>query len=82
MSKKQKAELIPFYTFAEYLTPEKAATVSKTYTLAEFKKMAKVNRRCCNCENPVWRFSGLNMCFPCTTGETDANGDYELVYQP
>lgn len=77
-----KPELIPFYTFAEYLTPEQAIEKGTMESLKTLYKMARINRKCCNCENPVWRYSGTDMCFPCVTGETDASEDYELKYIP
>lgn len=44
---------------------------------------AKANapdRKCEVCgQLPAWKFGGLGMCFPCTTGETDASNDFELL---
>jgi len=77
-----RAELIPFYLFAAYLTPEQAREKGTMESLKELRKRARINRVCENCENPVWRYGGADMCFPCVTGETDASEDYELVYQP
>lgn len=82
MTRLSKAELIPFYTFAGYITPERAKEGGDTRSLAELRARAKINRRCFNCENPVWRFGVDDLCFPCCTGETDASEDYELEYQP
>lgn len=77
-----KAELIPFYTFAGYLTPIEAALLKGGQGLKEYRARARINRKCENCENPVWRYGVGELCFPCCTGETDASEDYELVYQP
>ncbi len=27
----------------------------------------------------AWKFAGTGMCFPCTTGESDASDDFELL---
>lgn len=45
---------------------------------------AKENGACCIvCGAPIWAagsaITGTNMCFTCTTGETDDNSDYEIV---
>ena len=77
-----KAELIPFYTFGLYITPEEAIERGDTRTLAELKEQAKINAVCENCENPIWRYGTGDLCFPCVTGETDASEDCELKYQP
>lgn len=39
-------------------------------------------RTCENCDMPVWKYVGLDMCFTCTTGESDASDDYELLPEP
>lgn len=77
-----KAELIPFYTFGLEITPEQARKRGDIRSLQELQTRAKINRRCENCENPVWRYGVGNLCFPCCTGETDASEDCELRYQP
>lgn len=52
-------------------------------SLAELRKRANApDAECCNCDAPVWKFAGLDMCFSCTTGEADASGDYELLPEP
>jgi len=77
-----KAELIPFYTFGLYLTPEEARQRGDTRSLKELAARSRINTRCENCENPVWRYGVGDLCFPCCTGETDASEDCELIYQP
>ena len=77
-----KSELIPFYTFGLMLTPEEAVERGDTRDLKHLKHRAKINGRCCNCENPIWRYGVDDLCLPCTTGETDASEDCELRYQP
>lgn len=67
--------------FAEYLTPEQAFRrhVIKGVSLLEFKERAKDSGECEVCGGPIWRLTGLGMCFTCTTGEADASNDYELI---
>lgn len=71
--------------FAAYLTPEQAFKQyeesnpdGSPFTLNELKEMARDTSECENCDNPVWRMTGLGMCFTCVTGEADASDDYEL----
>lgn len=75
-----------------YITAEKAYELHKgdpaqgdmlpTLTLKEWKKRAAVDGLCDVCETlPVWRYAGTGMCFPCTTGESDASDDYELIQE-
>jgi hypothetical protein len=65
--------------FAEYITPEKAIELGDTRTLKELKAAQKSGGRCIVCGAPNWRYGGCDMCFSCTTGESDASEDYELV---
>lgn len=51
---------------------------TKKSTREELEAMARDNRTCENCDLPVWRFAETGLCFPCTTGESDASEDYEL----
>ena len=85
MSKKKRrkpnAEIIPFYDFAGYITPEEAIKKGDTRSLNELRERASINQHCENCENPVWRFGVGNLCFVCCVGSTDASEDYELRYQ-
>ena len=64
--------------FAEFITPEKAYEFEHTRSLGELKKLAADNGTCENCDNHVWRYGGCGLCFPCTTGESDASDDYEI----
>lgn len=38
--------------------------------------------KCCQCGNPIWAVgsavTGTNMCFTCTTMESDDSEDYEV----
>lgn len=70
--------------FCRYLTPEEAVAFDRQHnprsvsSIEYYKKRAKLNKTCCNCDEKVWRYGGGDMCFSCTTGESDASGDYEL----
>ncbi len=50
-------------------------------SLEELRAKANApDRECEVCgQLPAWKYVGLGMCFPCTTGETDASGDFELL---
>ena len=49
-------------------------------TLVQLKRQARIRGLCEICEsNPIWRLADTGMCFTCTTGETDASDDYELI---
>ena len=43
----------------------------------------KHGAKCVICGQPIWAagsaITGTNMCFTCTTGETDDSEDYEIV---
>lgn len=52
----------------------------QTHTLEELHKLARIRGMCEVCgELPIWRLVNTGMCFPCTTGESDASDDYELI---
>ena len=54
----------------------------QSHSLEELHKLAQADSTCEVCESlPAWRLIGLGMCFPCTTGESDASDDYELAYE-
>ena len=68
--------------FGEYITPEEAKAAGDSRSLRELRKLAKRPKRiCCFCDQEVWRYSGTDMCFSCTTGESDASGDSELILE-
>lgn len=50
------------------------------HTLADWIERAKNEPGMCEiCETEeAWKYGGVGMCFTCTTGESDASGDYEL----
>lgn len=74
--------------YAKLLTPEqymqRQRGIQGGLTLAEVQAMAAAPPATCSvCQsNPVWRLGGVGLCFPCTTGESDASEDYELKYTP
>jgi hypothetical protein len=66
-----------------YITPQKAFELDEKVnpgrsTLDYWKKRAKCNDKCLVCGDRVWRFGTLDMCFTCTTGESDPSKDYEV----
>jgi len=69
--------------FGQYLTPEQAAEKHKDikgeHSVEHYRKLARRKRKCQVCGQPAWRYAGTGLCFTCTTGETDASDDYELV---
>ena len=74
------------FTFAKYITPEEAKKQDdcleggRREPLEYYKQLAKNNSLCEVCKvNPVWKLADTGMCFACTTGETDASNDYELI---
>ena len=48
---------------------------------ALYRQLANLpDRLCSNCEqDQVWKFGQCDMCFACTTGESDKSDDYELI---
>jgi len=67
-----------------YITPEALHALhpdDPECSLKKLRKLAKARSGTCDvCENlPAWRYADTGMCFPCTTGETDASDDYELI---
>lgn len=65
--------------FAAYLSPEQLHSRGSERTLAELRALAtRRTRGCTNCDEREWKLGGLGMCFSCTTGESDASGDYEV----
>jgi hypothetical protein len=65
--------------YARYITPEEAVKLGDTRTLKELKAAQRVSKKakCIVCNEPVWRYGVGDMCFPCTTGGSDASEDYE-----
>jgi len=67
-----------------YVTPEELFKRHPDMqgTIEELHKRAKDTRECECCGQPAWRYGGTGMCFTCTTGESDASDDYELIQEP
>lgn len=69
--------------FGEYITPLLAYKLNKehgTHSLSWYVKRSKIDAMCDACgSQPVWKYGGTDMCFSCTTGESDASDDYELI---
>lgn len=62
----------------EFVTPDQALRLELVKSIEEANKIASDNRICMNCDNHVWRYGQTGLCFPCTTGESDASDDYEI----
>ena len=52
------------------------------HTRKELHENARARGSCENCGQPIWRLVNNGMCFTCTTGESDASDDYELIPEP
>ena len=83
-----KTLIIPSQPFAEEITPEQAMAMHNKLNpkdrppLAYWQKLARINCYCSVCHaEPVWRFGQTeDMCFTCTTGESDPSDDYEIAW--
>jgi len=54
----------------------------QSHTREELHRMARTTGKCEVCGSlPIWRLAQTGMCFPCTTGESDASEDYELIQE-
>ena len=52
------------------------------HSLDELHRLARSRGMCEVCGSlPIWRLAGTGMCFVCTTGESDASDDYELIQE-
>lgn len=60
------------------VTAAEMAKIDQSETEEQWIKIAS-NFGTCDCGNPVWRYGRTGMCFPCTTGESDASEDYEII---
>lgn len=46
----------------------------------ELKRRSRLpDKECENCNQLAWKYADNGLCFSCTTGESDASEDYELV---
>ena len=65
--------------FAEWITTfERAQEIDETITERDFNRMVRYNESCQVCGQHAWRYVEIGLCFTCTTGESDASGDYEI----
>lgn len=67
--------------FGKYVTPEEAKNNGDGRSLKTLQTLARSNRKCESCGQPAWRYGGVGLCFPCTTGEADASEDCELIFE-
>lgn len=58
---------------------ERATKGSKRHTLGQLQRFAQNDGDCEVCGAKVWRYADTGLCFTCTTGESDASSDYELI---
>jgi hypothetical protein len=71
--------------FDNFITPEEAYEFDvingiEDTTVEMYEKRSKLNEPCQVCETEqAWNYHGCGMCFSCTTGESDASEDYELI---
>lgn len=72
--------------FGTYYTPEHYyKEIQKDFNLTQLslkklKQMANAKGKCEVCEmEDVWKLGQCDMCFTCTTGESDASDDVELI---
>jgi len=66
----------------EYITPEQAVALKVSTPcpgLKAYQRMARNQGTCEVCDQPLWKLAGTGLCFTCTTGEADADGEYELL---
>ena len=62
------------------ITPEEYFKIAGKPSLEKLRKRARTRFLCEVCGSlPTWRLADTGMCFSCTTGESDASGDYELI---
>lgn len=60
--------------------PKNPATLQRMRT--NMVKQSRAKENCMVCDQPAWKLAGSGLCFPCTTGESDASQDYELIEEP
>ena len=71
--------------FKHWITPEQAYEFDvkngqKGTSIKMYENRLNDDSLCSVCETePVWKYAGLGMCFSCTTGESDASEDFELI---
>lgn len=68
-----------FVTPEQYFEIQNKAGEGRGSSLEDLRRMAKNKGKCIVCGQPVWKLGDCDMCFPCTTGESDDSDDYELI---
>ena len=69
-----------YITTEEYYKMQQSNPQTKdSHTLKELNRMASSRSECIVCGQPAWKLGNCNLCFSCTTGESDDSDDYELV---
>ena len=61
-----------------YVTADEMAKIDKSKSVEYWQSIAEKDG-VCFCGQPIWRYGRAGMCFPCTTGESDASDDYEVT---
>ena len=70
--------------FGKYITPIDYWDLYHTEedgfnSLKEVVMASKNDDTCVNCDEKVWKLANTGMCFSCTSGESDASDDFELI---
>lgn len=72
--------------FENFITPEQAKSMDdetadgRRKPLSYYERLSRNDSMCMVCETEkVWRLADTGLCFSCTTGESDASSDYELI---
>lgn len=66
--------------FKHFITPEQAREKGDTRSLEYLTELANQPDEVCeNCTENIWKYADCGLCFSCTTGESDASDDYELI---
>jgi hypothetical protein len=68
--------------FAQLITPERAKYLGDSRPLSEIRALTLTpDFLCCNCRKEnAWRYADRGLCFTCATGQIDASGNFELIF--
>jgi hypothetical protein len=78
-------EALIMNNFCKYITPAEARQLDieteggRREPIEYYLNLQRDKRKCIVCDERVWKLVDTGLCFSCTTGESDASGDYELV---
>lgn len=65
--------------FQHFIELKKALGGGDPRTLDDLKKLVSKPAPMCQCgQEKIWLYGACELCFSCTTGESDASDDYEL----